>query len=107
MEVIVVIPAVPRYMPWSEHTITWSQSDHPKVMPNPGSYALVVDPILYGPNIKVRFGKVLIDNGSSISIMYRQTMHTLRITENMLGQAGPPSMALCWDCYVLTWAKSG
>jgi hypothetical protein len=44
----------------------------------------VVDPILYSPNIKVRFGKVLIDNGSSINIMYRHTMHTLGITENML-----------------------
>jgi hypothetical protein len=32
----------------------------------------------------VRFSKVLIDNGSSINIMYRDTMQKLVITENML-----------------------
>jgi hypothetical protein len=49
MEVNAVIPAVPRYMQWSEQEITWSFKDHPKVMPNPGGYALVVDPIMHGP----------------------------------------------------------
>ncbi|KAK1667086.1 hypothetical protein QYE76_055245 [Lolium multiflorum] len=53
-------------------------------MPNPGGYALVVDPIMHGPSSRVRFSKVLVDNGSSINIMYRQTMHTLGITQNML-----------------------
>jgi hypothetical protein len=71
-------------MRWSEQKISWSQNDHPKVMPNPGGYALVVDPILFGPRVKVRFSKVMIDNGSSINIMYRSMMHTLGITENML-----------------------
>ena len=48
MEVNAVIPAVPKYMLWSEQEITWSFKDHPKVMPNPGGYALVVDPIMHG-----------------------------------------------------------
>ncbi|KAK1625913.1 hypothetical protein QYE76_000228 [Lolium multiflorum] len=59
-------------------------SDHPKVMPNPGGYALVVDPTMHGPSSRVRFSKVLVDNGSSINIMYRHTMHTLGVTPNML-----------------------
>jgi hypothetical protein len=69
MEVNAVIPAVPRYMQWSEQEITWSLKDHPKVMPNLGGYALVVDPIMHGPSTRVRFSKVLVDNGSSINIM--------------------------------------
>jgi hypothetical protein len=53
-------------------------------MPNPGGYALVMDPTFVGPANNVRFSKVLIDNGSSINIMYRDTMHKLGIKENML-----------------------
>ena len=78
------MPAVPRYMHWSEQPITWSIEDHPKIMPVPGKYALVLDPTFFGPQVPVKFTKVLVDNGSSINIMYRDTMHKLRITENML-----------------------
>ncbi|KAK1627581.1 hypothetical protein QYE76_001896 [Lolium multiflorum] len=84
MEVNAVMPAVPKYMLWSNQEITWSFKDHPKIMPNPGGYALVVDPIMKGPQARVKFSKVLIDNGSSINIMYKHTMRTLGITENML-----------------------
>jgi hypothetical protein len=80
MEVNAIIPAVPRYMEWSEQEITWSLKDHPKVMPNPGGYGLVVDSIMHGPSACVRFSKVLVDNGSNINIMYRHTMHTISCT---------------------------
>ncbi|KAK1660346.1 hypothetical protein QYE76_048505 [Lolium multiflorum] len=53
-------------------------------MPNPGGYALVVNPTFVGPDINVKFTRILIDNGRSINIMYRDTMHKLDITENML-----------------------
>jgi hypothetical protein len=84
MEVNAVMPAVPKYMLWSDQEMSWSFKDHPKIMPNLGGYALVVDPIMHGPTAQVKFSKVLIDNGSSINIMYRHTMRTLGITENML-----------------------
>ena len=84
MEVNAVMPTVPKFMYWSEQEISWSREDHPKVMPNPGGYALVVDPTFIGPDINVKFTKVLIDNGSSINIMYRDTMLKLGIKENML-----------------------
>ncbi|KAK1610593.1 hypothetical protein QYE76_034266 [Lolium multiflorum] len=74
MEVNAVMPA--KYMQWSNQEIAWSIKDHPKIMPNPGGYALVVDPIMKGPQTRVKFSKVLIDNGSSINIMYKHTMHT-------------------------------
>ena len=47
-------------------------------------YALVVDPTFIGPAINTRFSRVLIDNGSSINIMYRDSMIKMGITENML-----------------------
>jgi hypothetical protein len=53
-------------------------------MPNPGGYALVMDPTFVGPANNVRFSKVLIDNGSSINIIYRDTIQKLGIMENML-----------------------
>ena len=74
MEVNAVMPAVPKFMYWSEDEIGWSIKDHPKVMPNPGGYALVVDLTFVGPSINVRFSRVLVDNGSSINIMYQDTM---------------------------------
>ena len=84
MEVNAVMPAVPKYMYWSKQQITWSLANHPKIMPSTGAYALVLDPIFIGPSIPVKFSRVLIDNGSSINIMYRDTMHKLGVTENML-----------------------
>jgi hypothetical protein len=53
-------------------------------MPNPKGYALVMDPTFVGLANNVRFSKVLIDNGSSINIMYRDTMQKLGIKKNML-----------------------
>src|SRR5215216_7413983 len=53
-------------------------------MPNLGSYALVLDPTFVGPSINVNLSKVLIHNGSGINIMYKDTMHKLGITPNML-----------------------
>jgi hypothetical protein len=53
-------------------------------MPNLGGYALVMDPTFVRLANNVRFSKVLIDNGSSINIMYRDTMQKLGIKENML-----------------------
>jgi hypothetical protein len=53
-------------------------------MPNPDRYALVMDLTFVRLANNVRFSKVLIDNGSSINIMYRDTMQKLGIKENML-----------------------
>src|SRR3954468_1854869 len=55
MEVNAVVPAIPRYQPWSDQEVTWSMKDHPRIMPSPGSYALVLDPTFVGPSINVKF----------------------------------------------------
>jgi hypothetical protein len=43
-----------------------------------------MDPTFVGPANNVSFSKVLIGNGSSINIMYRDTVQKLGIKENML-----------------------
>ena len=57
-------------------------------MPNPGGYALVLDPTLYGPGLNIKFTKVLIDNGSSINILYWESATKMGITKNMLHPSG-------------------
>ncbi|SPT18094.1 unnamed protein product [Triticum aestivum] len=52
-------------MHWSEKPISWSQADHPEVMPSPGSYALVLDV-------------------TSINTLYRDTMEKLNIKAKQL-----------------------
>jgi hypothetical protein len=84
LEVNAVMSVVPKLMYWSDQAIGWDKADHPKVMPNPGGYALVMDPTFVRPASNVTFSKVLIDNGSSINIMYWDTMQKLGIKENML-----------------------
>src|SRR3954466_7219352 len=84
LEVNATMSAIPKYMHWSEQEITWSRKDHPKIMPTPGGYALVLDPTFMDPDINVKITKVLIDDGSSINIMYTDTMLKLGITMNML-----------------------
>ena len=84
MEVNAVMPAVPTWMNWADQPISWNSSDHPGIMPNPGGYALVVDPTFLGPKMNVKFSRVLIDNGSSINILYKDTMEKLGVKRSTL-----------------------
>ena len=44
----------------------------------------MVDPTLYGPGLNLKLTKVLIDNGSSINLLYWDTAVKMGITPNML-----------------------
>ena len=61
-------------MNWSKKPISWSRADHPEVMPSPGSYALVLDAAFAIESQAARFSRALIDGGSNINILYRNTM---------------------------------
>jgi hypothetical protein len=69
-EVNAVMPAEPQFMHWSEAAITWGCEDHPRLMPSPGEYALVVDPVVCSDMHMCRFSHVLIDGGSSTNLLY-------------------------------------
>ncbi|KAK1678494.1 hypothetical protein QYE76_039342 [Lolium multiflorum] len=81
LEVNAVMPPVPQYLNWSEQAITFDRRDTPAVLPKPGSYAMVLDPTIGTTRRSVRFSRVLIDGGSSINILYRDTARKLGIQE--------------------------
>jgi hypothetical protein len=82
-EVCSVKVAAPVYLDWSDKPITFDQGDHPDRMPSPGKYPLVVDPIIDN----VMLTKVLMDRGSSLNIIYVDTLGLLQIDLSMI-QAG-------------------
>jgi hypothetical protein len=65
----------PVYLDWSDKPITFDQGDHPDYVPSSGKYPLVVDPVIGN----VRLTKVLMDGGSSLNIIYAETLELLRI----------------------------
>jgi hypothetical protein len=73
------MPVEPQFMHWSEAAITWGREDHPRLMPSPGEYALVLDPVICSDTHTCRFSRVLIDGGSSINLLYRSSMEKLGI----------------------------
>jgi hypothetical protein len=48
-------------------------------MPNPGEYALVLDPVICSDTHTCQFSLVLIDGGSSFNLLYRSSMEKLGI----------------------------
>ena len=83
-EVNAVASETPEFMHCSEKPISWSRANHPEVMPNPGSYALVLDATFTTESRAARFSRVLIDGGSSINILYCDTMEKSCIKEKQL-----------------------
>jgi hypothetical protein len=82
-EVNVVMPSEPQYMQWPKAAITWGcedhREDHSPLMPSPGEYTLVLDPIMHSDMHTCHFSRVLIDGGSSINLLYRIFMEKLGI----------------------------
>ena len=74
-EVFTIRKATPSYLDWSEDTISFGRDDHPDFIPNPGQYPLFVDPII-GNTL---FSKVLMDEGSSLNIMYGHSLELMGI----------------------------
>jgi len=74
-EVFAARMAVPLCLSWSSTPITFDQDDHPDRVVAPGVYPLVVDPII----VNARLSKVLMDGGSSLNIIYLETLDLLGI----------------------------
>ena len=83
-EVNAVVPVVTQYMDWADTPITWSKADHPNNMPTPGGYALVLDPTIKSDKLSIFLSRCLIDGGSSINILYKDTLDKLGIRETEL-----------------------
>jgi len=79
-EVFVARMAVPQYLNWSNTPITLNRDDHPDKVVAPGVYPLIVDPII----VNTRHSKVLMDGGSSLNIIYLETLDLLGIERAQL-----------------------
>jgi hypothetical protein len=85
-EVCSVKVAVPVYLNWSDNPITFDQGDHPDYVPSPGKYPLVVDPVIGN----ARLTKVLMDGGSSLNIIYAETLGLLGIDLSTIRAGATP-----------------
>jgi hypothetical protein len=85
-EVCSVKVAAPVYLDWSDKPITFDQGDHPDCVPSPGKYPLVVDPVIGN----VRLTKVLMDGGSSLNIIYVETLGLLQIDLSTIRASAAP-----------------
>ncbi|XP_039825636.1 uncharacterized protein LOC120687674 [Panicum virgatum] len=72
--------SIPRKLKWASTPIIFDQDDHPASVPRPGSYPLVVDPIVSN----MRLSKVLMDGGSSLNILYLDTLEAMGIPRGCL-----------------------
>jgi hypothetical protein len=82
-EVCSVKVAAPVYLDWFDKPITFDQGNFPDYVSSPGKYPLVVDPVIGN----TRLTKVLMDGGSSLNIIYAETLGLLEIDLSMI-QAG-------------------
>jgi hypothetical protein len=73
------VPKIRQYVRWSEVPVRWSHDDHPEHIPD-GYYAMVVCPVIHG----YEFSKCLMDGGSSLNIMYVETLTKLGLTKTQL-----------------------
>jgi hypothetical protein len=78
--------AAPVYLDWSDKPITFDLGDHPDFVPSPGRYPLVVDPIIGN----VRLSKVLMDGGSSLNIIYAETLELLGVDRSEIRAGAAP-----------------
>jgi hypothetical protein len=96
-EVCSVKVAAPVYLDWSDMPITFDQGDHPDYVPSPGRYPLVVDPIIGN----ARLTKVLMDGGSSLNIIYAETLGLLAIDLSTIQAGAAPFHGIVPDKRVL------
>jgi hypothetical protein len=73
-------PASPKYLNWSEHPIGFDRLDHPPKIPCPGHHALVLEAQIGGFTSK----KVFMDGGSSLKLIYADTLRKIKIPMNEL-----------------------
>jgi hypothetical protein len=85
-EVCSVKVATPVYLDWSDKPITFDQGDRPDCIPSPGRYPLVVDPVIDN----ARLSKVLMDGGSSLNIIYAETLGLLGVDLSTIRAGAAP-----------------
>jgi hypothetical protein len=76
----------PQPLCWSEFPITFSRKDHWVHIPDPGTYPLVINPIVDGAFLP----KTLIDGGSSLNIILQETLRKMDFNFNKMTACDEP-----------------
>ena len=76
--------ADPKFSPWSHREISFSTEDQWATIPKLGRFPLILDPCINN----IRFECVLIDSGSSIDILFRNSLAALKLTQAQLKPYG-------------------
>ncbi|KAK1607612.1 hypothetical protein QYE76_031285 [Lolium multiflorum] len=73
----------PEFIDWSEQSISFDRTDHPKAVPRPGHAALVLEAQIGGYNMS----KVFMDGGSGLNLLFANTMKAMGLTVDMLRES--------------------
>ncbi|KAK1643510.1 hypothetical protein QYE76_061315 [Lolium multiflorum] len=73
----------PEFIDWSEQSISFDRSDHPKAVPRPGHAALVLEAQIGGYNMS----KVFMDGASGLNLLFANTMKAMGLTVDMLRES--------------------
>jgi hypothetical protein len=69
-------PPTVEYLNWSGQDIGFTIADHPQQVPRPGQSALILPAVIAGFDIS----RVFIDGGSSLNLMYADTLRKMNIS---------------------------
>jgi hypothetical protein len=73
-------PATTDYLRWSEQPVKFSRADHPRKVPRPGHSPMVLKAQIGGYDI----GRVFMDAGSGINLIYARTLKAMCIAPTSL-----------------------
>jgi hypothetical protein len=69
-------PATTEYLRWSDQPVRFSKADHPRKVPRPGHAPMLLKTQIGGYDI----GRVFMDAGSSINLIYARTLKAMNIS---------------------------
>jgi hypothetical protein len=69
-------PATIEYLRLSEHIVGFNRADHPRKVPRPGHAPMVLKAQIGGYNV----GRVFMDAGSGINVIYARTLKAMNIS---------------------------
>ena len=85
-QVLMTHSPTPTYYQWSEQPISFNRADHWCDFDSPGQYLLVVSPIIRSSILH----KTLIDGGSGLNILFKNTLPGLGISVEDLEESDTP-----------------
>jgi hypothetical protein len=75
-------PATTEYLRWSHQTVRFSREDHPRKVPRPGHMPMVLKAQIGGYDV----GRVFMDAGSGINLIYARTLKAMKYHWNGYNQ---------------------